>query len=105
MTDEEEFEEFQKKLAKEIKESIEFMNDFNERMKKIDKSEIKSGRTPIHDIVDQIEKDREKEGEFWATQPKEARMKKAIEDAKFVQEYAKAHGHKLTIIGRKGDNK
>ena len=41
MTDEEEFEEFQKKLAEEIKESIEFMNDFNERMKKLDKSEIK----------------------------------------------------------------
>ena len=103
MTDEEEFEEFQKKLAEEIKESIEFMNDFNERMKKIDKSEIKSGRTLAHDIVDQIEKDREKEGEFWATQPKEARMKKAMEDAKFVQEYAKAHGHKLIIVKRKCD--
>ena len=101
MTDEEEFEEFQKKLAEEIKESIEFMNDFNERMKKLDKSEIKSGRTPVHDIVDQIEKDREKEGEFWATQPKEARIKKAIEDAKFVQEYAKAHGHRLVIVKSK----
>lgn len=101
MTDEEEFEEFQKKLAEEIKESIEFMNDFNERMKKLDKSEIKSGRTPAHDIVDQIEKDREKEGEFWATQPKEARMKKAMEDAKFVQEYAKAHGHRLVIVKSK----
>ena len=105
MTDEEEFEEFQKKLAEEIKESIEFMNDFNERMRKIDKSEIKSGRTPIHDLVDQIEKEREKEGEFWATQPKEARMKKSMEDEKFIEEYAKAHGHKLTVIGKKGDNK
>ena len=105
MTDQEEFEEFQKKLAEEIKESIEFMNDFNERMKKIDKSEIKSGRTLAHDIVDQIEKEREKEGEFWATQPKEARMKKSMEDEKFIEEYAKAHGHKLTVIGKKGDNK
>ena len=105
MTDKEEFEEFQKKLAEEIKESIEFMNDFNERMKKLDKSEIKSGRTLAHDIVDQIEKEREKEGEFWATQPKEARMKKAMEDEKFIEEYAKAHGHKLTVIGKKGDNK
>ena len=92
MTDEEEFEEFQKKLAEEIKESIEFMNDFNERMKKIDKSEIKSGRTPIHDLVDQIEKEREKEGEFWATQPKEVCMKKANDDAKRVKEYAEKNG-------------
>ena len=105
MTDEEEFEEFQKKLAEDIKESIEFMNDFNERMSKLDKSEIKSGRTPIHDIVDQIEKDREKEGEFWATHSKEERIQKAIEDAKFVQEYAKAHGHKLIIVNRKDDKK
>ena len=105
MTDEEEFEEFQKKLTEEIKESIEFMNDFNERMKKLDKSEIKSGRTPVHDIVDQIEKEREKEGEFWATQPKEARMKKAMEDEKFLEEYAKVHGHKLIIISGKDDKK
>ena len=105
MTDEEEFEEFQKKLAEEIKESIEFVNDFNERMKKLDKSEIKSGRTPAHDIVDQIEKDREKEGEFWATHSEEECMKKAIEDEKFIEEYAKAHGHKLRAIGKRGDNK
>ena len=105
MTDQEEFEEFQKKLTEEIKESVKFVDELSERMKKIDKSEIKSGRTLAHDIVDQIEKEREKEGEFWATQPKEARMKKSMEDEKFIEEYAKAHGHKLTVIGKKGDNK
>lgn len=105
MTDKEEFEEFQKKLTEEIKESVKFVDELSERMKKIDKSEIKSGRTLAHDIVDQIEKEREKEGEFWATQPKEARMKKAMEDEKFIEEYAKAHGHKLTVIEKKGDNK
>ncbi len=105
MTDEEEFEEFQKKLTKDINESVKFVDEFSKRMSKIDKSEIKSGRTPIHDIVDQIEKDREKEGEFWATHSKEERMKKTMEDEKFIEDYAKAHGHKLTIIGKKGDNK
>lgn len=105
MTDKEEFEEFQKNLTEEIKESVKFVDEFSERMKKIDKSEIKSGRTHAHEVVDQIEKEREKEGEFWATQPKEVRIKKAMEDEKFIEEYAKAHGHKLTVIGKKGDNK
>lgn len=105
MTDQEEFEEFQKKLTEEIRESIEFMNDFNERMKNIDKSEIKSGRTPAHDIVDQIEKDREKEGEFLATQPDDVCLKKEIEDDKRICEYAKKHGHKMITIGKKGNLK
>ena len=101
MTDEEEFEEFQKKLAEEIKESVEFMNDFNERMKKLDKSEIKNARTPAHDIVDKIEKEREKEGEFWATQPDDVCLKKEIEDDKRICEYAKKHGHKMITITTK----
>lgn len=105
MTDKEEFEEFQKKLTEEIKESVKFVDEFSERMEKLDKGERKSGRTHAHEVVDQIEKEREKEGEFWATQHKDARIKKAIEDEKFVEEYAKTHGHKLTVIGKKGDNK
>lgn len=42
--------------------------------------------------VDQIEKEREKESEFWATQPKEVCIKKANDDAKHEKEYAEKNG-------------
>ena len=97
--DEKEFEEY----GKEIDKQIESLQSINKAMENLDASTINYRKSPETIIIEQIEKEREKEGEFWATQPKEARIKKAMEDAKFVQEYAKAHGHKLIIVKRKCD--
>lgn len=94
---EKEFEEY----VKEIDKQIESLQSINKAMENLDASTINYRKSPETIIIEQIEKEREKEGEFWATHSAEECVKKSMEDAKKIDEFAKSIGQ--TVVSFDND--
>lgn len=61
----------------------------NKAMGNLDASTINYRKSPESIIIEQIEKEREKEGEFWATHSSEECVEKSMEDAKKLRNLQK----------------
>lgn len=70
-------------------------------MENLDASTINYRKSPETIIIEQIEKEREKGGEFWATRSVEECVKKSMEDAKKIDEFAKSIGQ--TVVSFDND--